>query len=206
MAAGTHDRMVCDLIPVYLDNEVLTVCPDAWPGEFDTLHVTPPIDGVAGAHYKGVPVAKLLPTDRDIVTRLYTSMFVGNNPNVLPLHDLRRTSCLDWRDNATQSGGINYVHQVQNDQVFHQLFDNKELAQLPTASTVGVIMPDSYQEWFRRGKQPTVIRQGAYWIRWYTVCFSGVVRQPTDDYKGEHMQFVSPHGSVAVYRTWKNVR
>jgi hypothetical protein len=200
--AGTHDRMVCEHLPVYLDNDVLDVCPDAWPGAFDKLHVVPPIDGVVGAHYKGVPIAKFLPADPTIVLRLYNAMFTAGVRT-----DSLRTSCADWRDDSIRSlSGHQYLQAQVTLPQFNQLLDDNEFLSLPAASTVGVIMPDSYQEWFHRGASPTVVRQGVSSIRWYTVCFSGVVRQPAVDYKGEKMQFVSPHGSVAQYQTWRHVR
>ena len=204
--AGTHDRMVCEHLPVYLDNDVLAVCPDAWPGAFDKLHVVPPIDGVVGPHYKGVSIAKFLPTDPSIMLQLYDAMFVVG-ANRLGRTDLLRTSCVDWRDNTIlSSAGLPYVHTQVTPPQFKQLLNDGEFLALPAASTVGVIMPDSFQEWFHRGASPPVIRQGVFSIRWYTVCFSGVVRQPDKDYKGEMMQFVSPHGSVAPYQTWRHVR
>jgi hypothetical protein len=201
MATSTHDRMVCEHIPIYLDNVVLAECPNAWPGAFDQLYITPSIDNVVGAHFKGMPIAKFLPTDPKIIARLYDAMFVN------PLNELFRTSCLDWRDDATMSTitNIAYVANQQPQHVIQNLIANNELAELPSASAVGVIMADSFQEWFHRGSQQTV-HQGNFSIRWYTVCFSGIVRQPTAQYKGEKMQFVSPHGSVAKFGLWNNVR
>jgi len=197
MASGTHDRMVSDLVPVYMDHATLAICPDAWPKAYDQLHITPQIDGLIAAHYKGKPVARFLPTDEAIINKLYDSMFTataGGQLNSSPDDDPIRTSCQNWDPANFPFGG--HYHALPAVPI-----------ELRGAKTVGVVMPDVFQEWFRSGgTHPTEIVQGKYTIRQYTVCFSGVVRAPDTDYKGEMMQFVSPHGSVQRYNTWKNVR